>query len=240
MKLMLEKWLPVWEQEGAGSAQSAPAPIVPEEDAAQPPAEGASDEEEKSPAGHSLLDGEPEGAEEEQAAGEGETAEGEQAEAAAAFDRDAVIADLDPAFVAENTEQLDSYFELVSTETDPTKLAKGSLEILQGIQEGWAKAISADWDALQDTWKAQAREHPKYGGEKFAESAATAREVAGKYGGESFLTLLRDTGAGNHAEMIAFLNEVAAALPKEGKPVMGAPRAAAADLASRLFPSRSE
>lgn len=183
----------------------------------------------------SLLDGDTEGDE-----GEGE-GEGEGSPSPE-LNKDEVIKSLGEDFVVQDQEKLDAFFDLLANERDPNKIAENALKMLSEVttnaQTAFYDDVSKQWNDTQKDWQKQTREHPEFGGEKLDKSLAAAKEVALKFGGNDFLGLLRLTGAGNHPEMVSFLNKVAAALPSEGTPVSGQPTSTGEKtLADRLFPA---
>jgi len=188
-----------------------------------PPKDG----EEGSP--KSLLEGDGEGE------GEGE---GEGADPPPELSKDTVLEALkaDGLEIEAEDENLDKFLDLLGTETDPNKVAENALRMLSEVQNGWIKEISNTWNETQAEWQKAAREHPEYGGAKIDQSLAVAKEVATKYGGKEFLSMMSLTGAGNHPDMLAFLNNVAKDLPAEGKPVTGTPTdTGEKTLADKLF-----
>jgi len=172
--------------------------------------------------------------------GESDDGEGggssEGAEPPPELNKDGVIESLGEDFVVQDQEKIDEFFELLSNEKDPNKVAENALRMLTDVQSQWMTEISENWNSTQAEWQQAAKEHPEFGGENFDRSLATAKEVALKYGGNEFLGLLNLTGAGNHPEMIAFLNKVYKDLPHEGSPVTGSPTdTQEKSLADKLF-----
>jgi hypothetical protein len=179
----------------------------------------------------SLLDGD-------DGEGEGE-GEGEGADPPPEFSKDTVLETLKAEGYEPDealTEQMDNFFELMVSEKDPNKIAEQSLKMLADVQKGWTEGISKVWNDTQAEWQKAAREHPEFGGANLEVSLAKAKEVALKYGGKEFLSVLSLTGAGNHPDMIAFLNKVAKDLPSEGSAATGTPTAGGErSLADKLF-----
>jgi hypothetical protein len=179
----------------------------------------------------SLLEGDGEG----EGEGEGEGAAPPPPELSKETVLEALKADgleLDEA----TAEQAEDFFKLLAEEKDPNKIAEQSLRMLSDVQRQWTEGISKTWNDTQTEWQKAAREDPEYGGANFDTSLAKAKEVATKYGGQEFLSLLSLTGAGNHPQMVAFLNKVAKDLPSEGTPTTGTPTAGGEkSLADKLF-----
>jgi hypothetical protein len=173
-------------------------------------------------------------------AGEGEGGEGEgAADPLPELEQDKVLEALkaDGLEIDEaSKEQLDDFFKLVAEERDPNKIAEQSLRMMKTVQDQMIQDISTVWNETAKAWQQEVRDHPEYGGANFEASLAKAKEVAVKYGGQEFLQLLSVSGAGNHVNMVAFLNKVAKDLPSEGTPVTGNPTAGAEkSLADKLF-----
>lgn len=179
----------------------------------------------------SLLDGD-------DGEGEGE-GEGEGADPPPEFSKDSVLEALkaDGFELDEDLkDQAEDFFKLIAEEKDPNKVAEQSLRMLSDVQKRWTEGISKVWNDTQADWQKATREDPEYGGAKLDQSLAKAKEVAMKYGGKEFLSLLSLTGAGNHPKMVAFLNKVAADLPSEGTPISGTPTAGEEkSLADKIF-----
>ena len=170
--------------------------------------------------------------------GEGE-GEGEGADPPPELSKDAVLDALKADGLElddKSLEQADNFFKLLAEEKDPNKIAEQSLRMLADVQAKWTEGISKIWNDTQADWQKATREHPEYGGANLDVSLAKSKEVALKYGGKEFLSLLSLTGAGNHPAMVAFLNKVAKDLPKEGSPVTGTPTSGGEKtLAEKLF-----
>lgn len=93
----------------------------------------------------------------------------------------------------------------------------------------------AEWERLQDTWKAEAKALPEIGGEKLEESLSVIAKAIDKYGSPEVKEALTITGAGNNPHVIKLLHSMASKLV-EAPPVSGGPAAQGPqDRASRMF-----
>jgi len=57
-------------------------------------------------------------------------------------------------------------------------------------------------------WRKQTEDDSVLGGENLAATTESARKVLSKFGSEGFVSILRDTGYGNHPEVIRFLSSI--------------------------------
>lgn len=119
--------------------------------------------------------------------------------------------------------------------TSRTEMIKQVLATYADVQKSSIEAQASAWKNMQEEWKTAAKDHPEFGGEKFTQSLTNAKTVAATYGGKDFFNFLTVTGAGNHPEMIAFLNKVYAEMPKTGAPLSGESAKEEIPLHDRLF-----
>lgn len=140
-------------------------------------------------------------------------------------------------FEITDEEAFGKFLEAVNNATSREELARELLSVYSESLETAVKATAETFEQMQTQWQEQVKTDPTYGGDNLDQSLANAKSVAMEYGGKEFLQLLNLTGAGNNLSMIAFLNKVHEAMPKEGAPVSGTPTQAQRSLAERLFPS---
>ena len=93
-----------------------------------------------------------------------------------------------------------------------------------------------DFNQMIDGWKDQSENDKEFGGEKFDESVAVAREAIDKFGTPELKTLLSEHGVGNHPEVIRFMVKVGR-LTQE-KPIDGGinPASVTTDRVDQLYP----
>lgn len=65
---------------------------------------------------------------------------------------------------------------------------------------------------LQDEWQKTASEDPEYGGEQFGKNAEMAKRVVDKFGSETLKKGLKESGFGDHPELIRLLVKVGNAM----------------------------
>lgn len=102
-----------------------------------------------------------------------------------------------------------------------------------------AKAQATHWQSVNDGWVKAAKEDTEYGGDKFDNTVTAVKGLIGKFGGKEFTDMLNATGAGNHPEMIRFLNRVNEATKEDKQVTVGANNGSKPDLAKRLFPNQN-
>lgn len=120
---------------------------------------------------------------------------------------------------------------------DPGKIVGGLLSYYTKVSEQVGAQLAEQFNKTQTDWQNEMKADPTYGGAKFNENLAVAKETAARLGGNEFLELLRITGAGNSVHMLRFLMKAAEFMPKEGTPAGGRPAAQPKSLGDRLFGS---
>ena len=140
-------------------------------------------------------------------------------------------------FEIADEDAFNKFLDTVNNATSREELARELLNVYSESLETAAQATAGVFEETQTQWQEQVKTDATYGGDNLDQSLANAKSVAMEYGGKEFLQLLNLTGAGNNLAMVAFLNKVHAAMPKEGTPVAGTPTQASRSLAERLFPS---
>ena len=73
---------------------------------------------------------------------------------------------------------------------------------------------------LMNEWQTQSKNDKEFGGDKFDENLAIAKQSLDKFGNQELKTLLNEHGIGNHPDMIRFMLNVGK-LTKEDNPVSG-------------------
>lgn len=120
----------------------------------------------------------------------------------------------------------------VSEFTDLLREHKASPELGQRLVDFYADEVQRieqaqreTWDRTQTEWQDQVRKDPDLGGDKFDTVMRNCGRVMDEFGTQALREVLTATGAGNHPEVIRFVNKIAAAIG-EGKPVLGNPKPA--------------
>lgn len=67
----------------------------------------------------------------------------------------------------------------------------------------------------QEEWTKQSRADEEFGGAKLDENLATARKALETYGNDSLKTLLRESGLGNHPEVLRFMYRAGKAISED-------------------------
>jgi hypothetical protein len=85
----------------------------------------------------------------------------------------------------------------------------------QGVLKGQEKAVTDFWDRQLDIvekskeeWRESVINDPQMGGENLKQTAEHARKVVAKFGSEEFVTLLQETGYGDHPEFVRFTSRL--------------------------------
>lgn len=136
-------------------------------------------------------------------------------------------------------EALAPFLEDINTAGSRQEVAERMLARFAQVQERAQTELASEWSGFQKRMRDEVKAHPEYGGDNMEASLATARELIESYSENAaeLKALLSMTGAGNSVHMVAFLNKLAAQLPREGKPVNGTPATTSPSRAERLFGS---
>jgi len=105
---------------------------------------------------------------------------------------------------------------------------------IKEFADGHVKA----WNDRVASWEKELQAHREFGGDKLKEFDAGATEVVMKYGGESMMKMLKESGYGKHPEVAQFLWNIHKAMRPDKIVTPQAPSTKERpDLAERLFPS---
>lgn len=100
-----------------------------------------------------------------------------------------------------------------------------------------SEASSKQWSDTQTAWQNEVKADPEIGGDKLPATLSAVNKLVTEYGSDKLPEVFALTGAGNHPEMIKFLNKIANVLT-EGRPIQAtAPVNSESTAAERLFPS---
>lgn len=105
----------------------------------------------------------------------------------------------------------------------------------QLAQEFQQKALDA-WQEQITGWAEQTRNDKELGGQNLPQSLGVARRALEEFGTPEFNQLLRESGIGNHPEMVRFALRIGKAIGNDAL-VTGASTASVADPASVMYPT---
>ncbi len=105
-----------------------------------------------------------------------------------------------------------SAVEDVESFAKENNLSKDTAQEILSKQE---KAVSQWWEKAQskhenqvDQWRKDVEADPVLGGENLERVTKQARSVVDKFASQEFVTMLKDTGYGNHPELVRFLSTI--------------------------------
>lgn len=209
---------------GEGSATATGAPVAPADPNAvqsTPVAEG----QQAAPQG----EGQPAAPQGEQPQGEEKKAEGEAQPQALDFQSllpEGAVVD----------EQVATDFKAVASEL---KMTQDQASKLVGLQ---ARLYQAQVEAQQqqvETWAEEVKKDATIGGEKLGETLQVAQAAIREFGDEQLVSLLNESGLGNHPALVRFAHKVGRALGGDAMVTGNAGARPSDDPASRLFPDMS-
>lgn len=93
-----------------------------------------------------------------------------------------------------------------------------------------------DFNQMIDGWTTQSQNDKEFGGDKFEENVAVARQAIDKFGTPELKTLLSDHGVGSHPEVIRFMVKVGKLTAEKPIDGGGRPVSPQADRTERLYP----
>ena len=100
-------------------------------------------------------------------------------------------------------------------------------QILLSNQHDAATQIDADhhatWEGQVEGWGKELKADPDIGGEKFKASMGHVHAALTSYWNPEFVTMLDETGLGNHPDFIRGLVKLGAAMSEPGAPINGGP-----------------
>lgn len=140
-------------------------------------------------------------------------------------------------FTAPEGAQLDD--ALLGVYSEAAKELGVSQEVAQKLVDKMAPAMAArNIEALttaREAWKQETLADPELGGEKFGENLAMAEKGLAFVETPKLRALLKDSGLGNHPEVIRAFHKVGLAISEDGKLVQGAPAGERKPLEKRLY-----
>ncbi len=107
------------------------------------------------------------------------------------------------------------------------------------LQQRWSTQQAEQLKAAAVQWEADARADKELGGDKFDANLGVAKKALDAFASSEFKTLLKESGLGNHPEVIRMFHRVGKAISEDkvltGKAPDGAPR----DPAKTLYPNQN-
>jgi len=131
------------------------------------------------------------------------------------------------------------FVELVNKFGIPRDAVAGLVALQEQTMKAASEAGSAQWNELQETWRAEVSKDAEIGGEKLQPTLGSISKLLDKYGSPEVRAAFDLTGAGNNPQVIKFLAKVAKDLGEPG-PISGQPAAPPRDPASILFPNQGK
>lgn len=96
--------------------------------------------------------------------------------------------------------------------------------------------LSQSFERQVDNWEAEAKADKEYGGDKYAENSALAKEAIDTYGTDGLKEVLDTSGLGSHPEVIRFALKVGQAL-KDAPVIKGKGDATTKNATQRIYPN---
>lgn len=109
-------------------------------------------------------------------------------------------------------------------------------KILDKMAPAMAARQAEQVEAIRTGWADEARVDKEFGGDKLDENLGTAKRALDQFGTPELRTLLKETGMGNHPEVIRFMYRAGKAISEDGF-VPGGRQGAPTDPAKRMFPN---
>lgn len=116
--------------------------------------------------------------------------------------------------------EVSEFTDLLRAHNAPPELGQKLVEFYAQETARVDQASREVWDRTQIEWQDKVRTDPEIGGAKFDSTMRNCGRVMDEFGSPALREVLTATGAGNHPEVIRFVNKVAEILG-EGKPVLG-------------------
>lgn len=76
------------------------------------------------------------------------------------------------------------------------------------ITENFLKSQVEDHQIRVDDWKKEIEADPEYGGDKYNDTVVLAKSAVDKFGSQAFKDLLKNSGYGNHPEVVKIFAEI--------------------------------
>jgi len=115
------------------------------------------------------------------------------------------------------------FLEALNKSNSRAELATNMLAFQDSMAAQISEQMAEQWGSLQREWKAETQAHPTLGGENYAKSLATARNLIETHSENpaALKQMLTLSGAGNSVHLVQLLNALAEHIPGEAEPVKG-------------------
>lgn len=130
-----------------------------------------------------------------------------------------------------DSEMLDSFHTWAKENHLPQDSAQAAVNLV--IQQKEQEAASVN--KAQEEWVSQAKSDQEFGGTSFDASIATAVKARDRFATPELVSLLEQTGLGNHPEMVRFFYRVGQSI-SEDKIVMGSANATPRTAEKIMYP----
>jgi len=121
--------------------------------------------------------------------------------------------------------------ELNLSQASAQKLASLAAEHVQALE---ALQVEA-WEKVTAGWMDQAKADKEIGGSGFDANVVIAQKAMTKFGTPELKEALKETGLGNHPELVRFFLRVGKAISEDAPPAVGSDPNASKDVASILY-----
>ena len=108
-------------------------------------------------------------------------------------------------------------------------------QLIDKMAPAMAQQQAAQMAQLSQDWQAAATADKEYGGDKLAENLAYATKAVDTFASPELKTMLRDTGLGNHPELVRFMVRAGKAISEDKIVTGGAPASANRSAAEVLY-----
>ena len=108
-------------------------------------------------------------------------------------------------------------------------------QLIDKMAPAMAQQQAAQMAQLSQDWQAAATADKEYGGDKLAENLAYATKAVDTFASPELKTMLRETGLGNHPELVRFMVRAGKAISEDKIVTGGAPASANRSAAEVLY-----
>jgi hypothetical protein len=108
-------------------------------------------------------------------------------------------------------------------------------QLIDKMAPAMAQQQAAQMQQLSQDWQAAATADKEYGGDKLAENLAYATKAVDTFASPELKTMLRETGLGNHPELVRFMVRAGKAISEDKIVTGGAPASASRSAAEVLY-----
>lgn len=129
-----------------------------------------------------------------------------------------------------------SEFSQVAKDADlPQDKAQGLVELGVKMAKGFESATQQSLDQLKNQFATDLKNDKDLGGEKVDENLGIAQRAINAYGSDELKTMLKESGLGNHPELVRFFHAVGQTISEDGDVDSGATQGGEKSLAQRLY-----